>query len=230
MHPMPRLAALLLPLLATNALADETVTFDDGPLGWSISGRTDVVVDGGNPGANMHCFVDDVFGIEVRTTTDQAFLGDLTRYGRFTLSIDVKINSILIGGGGQQVPRRFAVDLRDYNTAGPYPWTSVWYELGIITTARPGWVRYAVTIDDPNATALPAGLVRVGLGGCHRHAPVATRPHVRQRAPKRRSDRLQHAAPRVLLPIHELRHPGGQHPRRGSAGGRMSRLHRRSQR
>ena len=157
MHPMPRLAALMLPLLATSALADETVTFDDGPLGWSISGRTDVVVDGGNPGANMHCLVDDVFGIEVRTTTDQAFLGDLTRYGRFTLSIDVKINSILIGGGGQQVPRRFAIDLRDYNTAGPYPWTSVWYELGIITTARPGWVRYAVTIDDPNATALPPG-------------------------------------------------------------------------
>ena len=48
MRPTPRLAALLLPLLAAASLADETVTFDDGPLGWSISGRTDVVVDGGN--------------------------------------------------------------------------------------------------------------------------------------------------------------------------------------
>ena len=157
MHPTPRLATLLLPLLAAGAIAEETVTFDDGPLGWSISGCGNVVIDGGNPGANLACIVDDVFGVEVRTSTDQAFVGDLTRYGRFTLSIDVKINSIAIGGGPQQVPRRFAVDLRDYNTTGPYPWTSVWYELGVVSSAQPGWIRYAVTIENPESTALPPG-------------------------------------------------------------------------
>ena len=153
----PVLAAVLVVTSVQAAFADETVTFDDGPLGWSISGCSNVVIDGGNPGANLTCIVDDVFGAEIRSSTDQAFVGDLTRYGAVTISIDLKINSIAIGGGPQQVPRRFALDLRDYNDTGPYPWTSVWYELGIVSSSQPGWIRYAVTIEDPFATALPAG-------------------------------------------------------------------------
>ena len=92
----PVLAAVLVVTSVQAAFADETVTFDDGPLGWSISGCSNVVIDGGNPGANLTCIVDDVFGAEIRSSTDQAFVGDLTRYGAVTISIDVKINSIAI--------------------------------------------------------------------------------------------------------------------------------------
>lgn len=151
-----RLACIVSLAAASGAMADTTTTFDNGLEGWSISGRTSIAANGGNPGANLHGVLLDVFGADVRNNTNQAFLGDLTRYGAFELSIDVKINSINMFG--TEVPREFVVELRDSTNNNGYPYTSVWYSLGVISAANTnGWTTFSVTIDDPNALALPAG-------------------------------------------------------------------------
>lgn len=143
-----------LALLACTASADHTVTFDTGPAGWSISGRDTVDAAGGNPGANLHGVLLDVFGADIRTNTDAAFLGDLSRYGPIRLSIDIRVHSIDFFG--REVPRTLVVELRDYSP-GPYPWVSVWYELGTLTSEQPEWATYTVDITDPSAAALPPG-------------------------------------------------------------------------
>ncbi len=153
-----RLACIASLLAASGALADTTTTFDNGLEGWSISGRTDIAANGGNPGANLNGQLFDVFGADVRNETNAAFLGDLTRYGAFELSIDVKINSINMLGN--EVPRDFVVELRDDTNNNGYPYTSVFYHLGVLsgTDANAGeWVTYSVIIDDPFAIDLPAG-------------------------------------------------------------------------
>src|SRR5512138_2586228 len=144
------LTAALAAGLAGTALADTTTTFDNGLEGWSISGRETINPVGGNPGANLHGVLTDVFGIDVRNNTNQAFLGDLSRYGSFELSIDVQVNSINMLG--MEVPRDFVVELRDYDNDLGYPWTSVYYNLGTLSAADrgvDGWMTYSVVIDDP---------------------------------------------------------------------------------
>ncbi len=144
--------------LASAALADTTTTFDNGLEGWSISGRTDINPTGGNPGANLHGVLIDVFGADIRNNTNDAFLGDLSRYGTFELSIDIQVNSINFFG--QEVPRDLVVELRDYTNSNGLPWTSVYYNLGTLQAAsegQDGWMTYSVIIEDPFAADLPAG-------------------------------------------------------------------------
>ena len=142
-------------LLSMPAQAQQVVTFDQGAQGWSVSGRTTVVGSGGNPGANLSNLVTDVFGAEIRTSTNSAFVGDLTRYGSpLVLSVDVKINSITVTG--QEVPRDLVVEIVDYVT-GPYPSNSVWLRLGTLSASQPGWRRFTATIANPLQTTLPAG-------------------------------------------------------------------------
>lgn len=146
---------------ATGALADATTTFDNGLEGWSISGRTDINPNGGNPGANLHGQLFDVFGADIRNSTNQDFLGDLTRYGpQIELSIDIQVNSINMLG--TEVPRDLIVELRDFNDPGSnYPWVSVYYHLGTLeadsSRGVSGWQTYSVVIDNPMATDLPDG-------------------------------------------------------------------------
>ncbi len=152
------LTACLMAGLALPALADTTTTFDNGLEGWSISGRTDINPFGGNPGANLHGVLIDVFGADIRNNTNEAFLGDLTRYGQFELSIDIQVNSIDFFG--MQVSREMVVELRDYTNNNGYPWTSVYYSLGTLQASdrgADGWITYSVIIDDPFAAALPPG-------------------------------------------------------------------------
>jgi hypothetical protein len=73
-----KFVAVLCAGLTTTAMAD-TTTFDNGTEGWSISGRDTINPVGGNPGANMHGELVDVFGADIRNNTNNAFLGDLTR-------------------------------------------------------------------------------------------------------------------------------------------------------
>lgn len=156
-----RAAAVMASLatLALPALADTTTTFDNGLEGWSISGRTDINPTGGNPGANLNGLLIDVFGADIRNETNDAFRGDLTRYGMFELSMDIKVNSITFGAGNE-VPRDLVVELRDNTNNNGLPYTSVWFNLGTLQ-AQPGgdndWQTYSVVIDDPFETALPAG-------------------------------------------------------------------------
>lgn len=152
------LAACLAAGLAAPALADTTTTFDNGLEGWSISGRTDINPVGGNPGANLHGVLLDVFGADIRNNTNDAFLGDLSRYGTFELSVDIQVNSISFFG--QEVSRDLVVELRDYTNSNGYPWTSVYYNLGTLQAAsegNDGWMTYSVIIEDPFAVGLPNG-------------------------------------------------------------------------
>lgn len=153
------LVACLAAGLAAPALADTTTTFDNGLEGWSISGRTDINPTGGNPGANLNGLLIDVFGADIRNNTNGAFLGDLSRYGMFELSIDIQVNSITFGPGNE-VPRDLVVELRDYTNNNGYPWTSVYFHLGTLqaaTEGQNGWMTYSVIIEDPFAVGLPDG-------------------------------------------------------------------------
>lgn len=161
-HRIAALCSAGLAALAAPALADAITTFDNGLEGWSISGRTDIDATGGNPGANLHGVLIDVFGADTRNETNQAFLGDLTRYGMFELSIDIQVNSITFGPGNE-VPRDLVVELRD-NTRIPdsgLPYTSVWFNLGTLQAqtdrGTSGWQTYSVVIEDPFAANLPDG-------------------------------------------------------------------------
>lgn len=137
-----------------------TVTFSNGTEGWvgpqGSGGSTVIEPTGGNPGEYYHTIFNN-FGIEFRTDTNQAFLGDYTQYGEVNLSIDVDVNDISFFGG--PAPRDLIVELRDYDNAPTgYPYVSVWYTL----TTMPGatdldWMTHGVTITDTNATELPAG-------------------------------------------------------------------------
>jgi hypothetical protein len=158
---------------ASAAMADTTVTFDNGLEGWSVSGRTDINATGGNPGANLNGELFDVFGADIRTDSNAAFIGDLTRYGSFELSVDVRVNSINMLGN--EVPRDFVVEIRDNTNNNGYPYTSVYYHLGTLsgTDANAGeWVTYSVIIDDPFAIGLPAGWGGTGAEDPNTFEPI----------------------------------------------------------
>jgi hypothetical protein len=159
---------LIMPILAisigTSALvADETVTsFDNGTEGWSISGRTDIDAAGGNPGANMHGILIDVFGADIRNNSNADYLGDLSRYGTsIEISIDMKTNSLDFFG--TQVPRELVVDLRDFSNDNGFPWTSVWFSLGTIgVDFNSEWTTYSVIVENTDDTSMPAGWAGYG--------------------------------------------------------------------
>ena len=150
-------AALAVAGLATGALAQDVITtFDNGTEDWSVSGRDDISVTGGNPGANMDVFLFDVFGADIRNTDNAAFHGDYTQRGAQRLTCDILIDSIDFFG--TPVSRELVVELRTNQTSSTgAPYVSVWYSLGILTADNPGWHTYSVDIMDPNATELPDG-------------------------------------------------------------------------
>jgi len=136
---------------------DTTTTFDQGLEGWSISGRTTIDAAGGNPGANLHGILVDVFGADTRNRTNTDFLGDYNRFGgSIELSIDIKVNSIDFFGS--PVPRELVVDLRDFENPNGLPWTSAWYSLGELdSTINNQWTTYSIIIEDTASLELPTG-------------------------------------------------------------------------
>lgn len=139
------------------SVSAQTVTFDNGWEDWSgpagVGGTTGIEADGGNPGANAHTVFED-FGITYRTTSNAAFLGDLTSSDTITVSIDVKVDSITYEG--IEVPRKLLVDFRSQALAeNGYPYTSVWH---VLTPIQAGmdWATYSVTFA-PGDLTLPSG-------------------------------------------------------------------------
>lgn len=148
----------LLALAAGSASGQLITDFDSGTGGWSVSGRDDISVVGGNPGANMDVILIDVFGADIRNDSNPDVLGDLRRYGAFELTLDIKVNSITFGFENE-VPRDLVIQLRDYDNDNGLPWTSVYYNLGVIEQANGGneWRTISVGISDPNDPQLPLG-------------------------------------------------------------------------
>ncbi|MHC5001998.1 MAG: PEP-CTERM sorting domain-containing protein [Planctomycetota bacterium] len=163
---------LLVTIGATSAaLADATVTFENGTEGWTgpagPGGATTVEPDGGNPGAHLHTIFNN-FGIEFRTSTNTDFVTDYTAFGSVTLSVDVKVEDISFFG--TPASRPWVLDLRSSALAqGGYPWTSVWFEFDWISAGQYGdWTTFTVTIEDPTSTELPPG-----WGGYGDETPLA---------------------------------------------------------
>jgi hypothetical protein len=147
--------------LAGSATAQSVTSFDLGHEEWSISGRQTILRSGGNPGANMQgLFTGFVF--DVRNKANLALVGDLTRFSSIRLTVDVKVNSIT-NFVGNQISRELIVELRDNTNANGFPFTSVYFSLGVINSSTPGWVTLSATIPDTGAAALPQGWK--GTGG-----------------------------------------------------------------
>jgi len=142
-------------LVAAGSAGAAVTTFDEGLEGWSISGRETIDPMGGNPGANLHGELVDVFGADIRNETNEEWLGDLTRYGQFEVSVDIQVNSITFFNG--EVPRDLVVEFRDNTNNSGLPYTSVWLNLGVLSADNDGWNTYSATIVDPFAEDLPAG-------------------------------------------------------------------------
>ena len=127
------------------------VTFDDGDEGWT--GNASIEADGGHPGANAHFFL-ETFGIELRTDSHPAFVGDFTSSPSVTVGLDAQADSITFKGN--EVARNIIVEFRSHALARDgYPYSSVWYNLGVIE-ADPEWHAYSITFT-PGSTELPEG-------------------------------------------------------------------------
>jgi hypothetical protein len=135
-----------------------TVTFDQGVQGFVVNGHDVPSADGGNPGAMLHWnnFVDTFF-LELRTSENPAFLGDLSRYGTsVTLSTDVKCEFIR-NFFGNSIPRDIVLELRDFDNAPRgYPYVSVFKVIGSVSGSTENWRRFETTFD-PTSSTLPSG-------------------------------------------------------------------------
>lgn len=157
------LTTLVLATTAALGQAQQTVNtdFESGTLGWvgpaGGGGMTGVLPTAGNGGGAGFRTIFNNFFVTFFNDTNAAYLGDYSQFDSVTLSIDVKVN--LIEFFFSPVPRPWLVELRNYDLAqGGYPWTSVWFKWADISEATHGdWTTFSVTIDDPTATALPAG-------------------------------------------------------------------------
>jgi hypothetical protein len=163
---------VFLAIVSQGALAQShAVTFDAGSSGWSISGRTGIDSVGGNPGACLGEFLDDVWGAELRTDAPglnvDPFLGNLSRYGPFGISVDIRMDGIFNFNGGR-VPRSLIVEFRDFNPPGSdYPWVSVWTTIGSFTGQPEPWRTFSAHVRVPWSTVLP-----VNWGGTGAETPL----------------------------------------------------------
>lgn len=136
------------------ALAGGTVVdFENGPEGWNAAGA---FIDGGdgNPLPSFHVVLNN-FGIDIRNSSDPAFIGDFGAKGPVTIAVDLKVNAIAFFG--QPVSREFIIELRDFDTAqGGAPWASVWSSAGFYS-ADPEWTTLTFDVPDPDSTELPSG-------------------------------------------------------------------------
>lgn len=170
--------SIALALLASSASAS-TTDFSNGTNGWGVFNDNDgtlgdfVRPTGGNPNEHLQFIMVETFGVSLRNDSNPDVLGDYSRFnGGVHLSVDVKVESIFYPFGSGEVPRQLVVELIDNNPPGSdYPWTSVWYDLGEISSFNPGWNTMKVTIDDPTSATLPAG-----WGGYGAEDPVTFEP------------------------------------------------------
>jgi len=147
-----------------SAATSATTTFSNGIEGWGIFFDNDGTLGdfleptAGNPDAHLRFTMVDTFGVNFHSDSNPDYLGDYTQFNNgVKLGVDVRVDDISFFG--TPVERNLIVELVDFNDPGdPYPWTSVWYNLGPISQAlTPDWTHFEVSILDPNSATLPAG-------------------------------------------------------------------------
>lgn len=175
---MIRPMSVLLGMLACGTVSlagagnNSIVSFDEGNEGWVLNGWDQPDAAGGNPGANLHWdnFV-DTFGMEARTSSNAAFLGD---YSRFTqgarVSIDFQVDFIAFFG--TPVDRDLTLQLRDFDSFNGADPATVWINLGLLPQQADGWRTFSVDITDVTSTALPAGWQGAGAEDPNTFEPV----------------------------------------------------------
>lgn len=174
-----RLASAISLALCASAVA-HTTDFSAGNNGWGVFFDNDGVLGdfirptGGNPNEHLQFIMVETFGVSLRNDSNADVLGDYSRFGGAVhLGLDVKVESIFYPFGAGEVPRNLVVELMDYNPAGSdYPWTSVWYDLGEISSFDPGWRSLGVTIADPTSATLPAGWGGYGAEDPNTYEPM----------------------------------------------------------
>ncbi|MAY74515.1 MAG: PEP-CTERM sorting domain-containing protein [Phycisphaerae bacterium] len=147
-------AGLVGGLVGGLASADTTVTFDEGPEGWSIQNAVTILETGGNPGAYMEHVQIDTFGVNIANTTSAEFIGDYAEKGAVTLSIDVQVDSIDFFGS--PVSRDLVVQFVNNDIEAPSGQVTVWTHVGLMSSGL-DWTTFTASIEDPTATELPAG-------------------------------------------------------------------------
>jgi len=153
------LALSLAATVVKAAPASSFVDFSNGAQGWEGSqpangvGGSWIDTTLGNGAPALHTVMEN-FGIGFSNRSEN-YVGDYSKLGSVTIGLDIIANSISYVG--QQVSRNLVVELRDYdNTPEGMPYTSVWFDLGVID-ATLGWQHLSVTIEDTAMAALPAG-------------------------------------------------------------------------
>ena len=137
---------------ANNAL----VTFDNGSEGWSLLGWDVTTPTGGNRGARIHWddFIDN-FWMAARSDSHPAFIGDYTRKGPVTLSIDWQVDYIYFFFS--PVPRDLVVILYDDDEFNGAPPAAVWAHLGTLDGNGMDWTTFSVDVTDVTSSTLPVG-------------------------------------------------------------------------
>ncbi|MEZ5979569.1 MAG: hypothetical protein R3F34_15330 [Planctomycetota bacterium] len=156
----PLVASLALLLASGLAHAqvqnNATVTFDNGPEGWSINGLATVSASGGAPGSCIHWNDPvDTFGIAARTSTHPAFVGDYTLKGDVALRIGFQVDYIQFFA--TPVPRDLVVILYDDDAYDGAPPAAVWKHLGTLQGGGMPWTNFTARVEDVLSDALPAG-------------------------------------------------------------------------
>ena len=146
--------------IASAGPVSSHVDFSNGAQGWQGSqplngiGGSEIDTSMGNGAPALHTIIEN-FGINFTNSSNQNYLGDYSKLGSVTIGLDVIANSIRYVG--QEVSRNLVLELRDYgNTPQGMPYTSVWFDLGVINATQ-GWQHLSVTIADTTAAALPTG-------------------------------------------------------------------------
>lgn len=147
-------------LLAASGFASAAiVTFDSGEQGWEgpqgLGGSSFIDTTDGNP-ANSYRTIFNNFGIEFTNSTNPDFYGDFTTSPSLDFSFDVKARQVEFFF--QPVTRSMMVEFRSSSLAQgtPYPWVSVWREVGILQSGL-DWTNWSFTIADTNSATLPVG-------------------------------------------------------------------------
>ena len=158
--------ALVALLAGQLQAATPTVVGFDGGSDDGFTGNAFFEAAGGNPDGNAHHFA-QIFFNEIRTgglgePANPDLLGDYSALGPFTLSLDIKVDSIT-DFIGNEIVRPIGFSLRDRDIQGPSGDSGVFFTLDDISSFTHGeWTTLSVTVDDPTSSSLPPGWIGFG--------------------------------------------------------------------
>ncbi len=161
------LLAAMMAGAAARADVIASVDFDEGEaFGWTANGVETLEVDD-RGGLFLHLPLEafNIVSLNARETQTQ-MLGDLSRYGAFRISFDVRVFQAFNFFGDPLDTSAFSLVLQFMNYGDPqYGVVSV-YTIGrAMPLAEDGWVRVTFEVPDPSQAALPANWGGTGAEG-----------------------------------------------------------------